>query len=239
MELWRALDLDMERHRLIALVGGGGKTTSIYALAHQARIQGKTVVISTSTHIMPHPRIVLTGSTEKAELGPLLKEHGIVLVGTMAREGKMVGAGDLGHCKAVADIVLVEADGARMQPLKVPGDHEPVLPDQADAVIALCGMDSLGQPIGTVCHRPERVTQLLDKQPEETITPQDVAKILLSPEGSRKNVGDKPYRVILNKADSLKRRAGAAEIAALLAQAGVTAAITEYKEEERGGLCWF
>lgn len=229
----------MACHRLVALVGGGGKTTSIYALAREARLAGQTVIVTTSTHMMPHPGIFLTASTQAANLQTLLEQYGIVTVGDLTREDKMSGAGDLAACKAEADIVLVEADGARLRPLKVPADHEPVIPPEADAVIAVCGMDCLGKAIGAVCHRPERVAELLDKPIEALVTPADAAKILLSDRGSRKNVADKPYRVILNKADSPARQAGAAEIAALLGQAGVSSAMTEYAEEERGGLCWF
>ena len=32
MELWKALELDMERHRVVTLVGGGGKSSTMYAL---------------------------------------------------------------------------------------------------------------------------------------------------------------------------------------------------------------
>ena len=41
MELWKALGLDMERHRVVTLVGGGGKSSTMYALARQARDAGK------------------------------------------------------------------------------------------------------------------------------------------------------------------------------------------------------
>ena len=60
MGLWSDLHLDMDRHRAVTLVGGGGKTTTMYALAREAREAGKRVIVTTTTHIMPHPRIFLT-----------------------------------------------------------------------------------------------------------------------------------------------------------------------------------
>jgi probable selenium-dependent hydroxylase accessory protein YqeC len=239
MGLWNTLRLDMERHRLIALVGGGGKTTSLYALAHEARQAGKTVIVTTSTHMVPHPGLFLTGASGRPVLRDLLVQYGIVTVGTLTREDKMTGAEDLSACKAEADVVLVEADGARLRPLKAPADHEPVIPTEADAVIALCGMDSLGQSIQAASHRPERVAALLDKPLGAVVTPADAARVLLSPQGGRKNVGEKPFRCILNKADTPSRCAGAEEIAGILAAQGVITAITLYTEEEQGGLCWF
>lgn len=239
MGLWNTLGLDMERHRLVALVGGGGKTTSLYALAHEARQAGNRVIVTTTTHMVPHPSLFLTGTTDRNMLRGLLEQYGIVTVGTLTREDKMTGAEDLSACKAEADIVLVEADGARLHPLKAPADHEPVIPAEADAVIALCGVDSLGGSIRVVCHRPERVAVLLDKPLDAIITPTDVAEVLLSTCGGRKSVGDLPFRCILNKADTPERWAGAKEITDLLAAGGVIAAITYYTEEEQGGLCWF
>ena len=33
MGIWERLKLDMDTHRLVALVGAGGKTSTLYALA--------------------------------------------------------------------------------------------------------------------------------------------------------------------------------------------------------------
>ena len=137
-------------------------------------------------------------------------------------------------------MVLIEADGAKLRPLKAPADHEPVIPPACDAVIAAAGLDCVGRPIGEVCHRPERVCALLGTDPEHLVTPADVAAILSSPRGGRKDVGQAmAFRCLLNKADDAVRRAWGEEIGALLARQGIFSAITYYTEEERGGLCLF
>ena len=239
MGLWETLALDMERHRMVTFVGGGGKTTSIFAMAREARQAGKTVLVTTTTHMLPHPSLFLAGAGEGERLGELLAEYGLVTVGTLTPQGKLTGAEDLAACKRAADIVLVEGDGARLHPLKVPAGHEPVIPPESDAVAALCGLDCLGEPIGAVCHRPELVGALLGKGREAPVEPRDVAEILLSTRGGRKNVGSLPYVCILNKADNETRRAQAKTIGALLEEEGVKSAVTAYTEEERGGLLWF
>ena len=119
MRLWDKLGLDMDRHRVIALVGGGGKTTTMYALAREAREAGKTVIVTTTTHILPHPGLFMTGESDPAVLEDLLNRHGILTVGRLDRKDKMTG-GDVAACAAAADVVLAEADGARVRPLKVP-----------------------------------------------------------------------------------------------------------------------
>ena len=239
MRLWDKLGLDMDRHRVIALVGGGGKTTTMYALAREAREAGKTVIVTTTTHILPHPGLFMTGESDPAVLEDLLNKHGILTVGRLDRKDKMTG-GDVAACAAAADVVLAEADGARVRPLKAPADHEPVIPPQAAAVLALAGMDCLGRAVGDICHRPERVCALLGCGMDHVIAPADVAAVLSSPQGGRKGVGeDMAFRCVLNKADNEERLSGAEEIAALLAERGIPAAITAYSEEEQGGLSWF
>ena len=189
---------------------------------------------------MPHPRLFLTDDPEPGHLRECLDRHGVITLGTLGRADKLCGTGEIGVCKTVADIVLIEGDGARIKPLKVPAEHEPVIPPESDAVLALAGMDALDRPIGEICHRPERVCALLECGMDHVITPADVAAILSSPRGSRKSVEEAmAFRCVLNKADTDERIKGAEEIAALLEQRDIPAVITAYPPEEQGGLSWF
>lgn len=240
MELWKALELDMERHRVVTLVGGGGKSSTMYALARQARDAGKQVIVTTSTHILPHPNIFLTDDPEPEHLKRCLDEHGVITLGTLGRADKLCGTGEIGVCKGLADVVLIEGDGARVKPLKVPAAHEPVIPPETDAVVAVAGLDALGRTIGEICHRPEQVAAFLGKDLEDIVTEEDMAAILASPAGSRKGVGaEMAFRCLLNKADTPALVERGQAVARLLAGQGIHAHIHHYTEEERGGLCWF
>ena len=42
-------------------------------------------------------------------------------------------------------LVLIEADGARRLPLKVPAEHEPVIPEMTTHVLSVYGLDSIGK----------------------------------------------------------------------------------------------
>ena len=77
---------------------------------------------------------------------------------------------------ALADVILIEADGAKKCPLKVPASWEPVIWGQTDLVIAVAGMDAAGKPIQEVCHRPENVADFLGKEAEEKVTEEDISK---------------------------------------------------------------
>lgn len=238
MGIWERLALDPAVHRLVALVGGGGKSSTMYAMVRQAMDLGLTVVVTTTTHILPHPCLPLTG--DPAALPALLAEHRVVTLGAYDDRGKLTGAGDPAACLTAADVVLVEADGAKLRPLKAPADHEPVIPPGCNAVIASAGLDCLGSSIEEICHRPERVCALLGVPPSHLVTPADVAAILSDPLGGRKGVGQAmAFRCLLNKADDPRRQALGNEIRALLARQGIHSAVTYYREKERGGACLF
>ena len=52
MGIWERLALDPAVHRLVALVGGGGKSSTMYAMVRQAMDLELTVVLTTTTHIL-------------------------------------------------------------------------------------------------------------------------------------------------------------------------------------------
>ena len=93
MGIWEQLGLDMARHRMVALVGAGGKTSTLYALARQAADSGRTVVVTTTTHILRHPGLPLVEEPTPERLRAALEGHGVVTVGTVFRGDKLSGAG--------------------------------------------------------------------------------------------------------------------------------------------------
>ena len=113
---------------------------------------------------------------------------------------------ELEKLSAYCDVLLIEADGAKCLPLKVPMIHEPVIIPATELVIACAGLDCVGRPFKEYCFRHEKACGLLEKRPEDVISEEDVAEILCSPEGSRKAAEGREYRIILNKADDEERK---------------------------------
>lgn len=238
MDLWERLRLDPRRHRVVTLVGGGGKTTLMYALAREVWEAGGWVAVTTTTHILPHPRLTAVGGLRWEEVRALLDRRGIVCLGRPGPEGKLCGIPGLEPGRIPADVVLAEGDGARGHPLKAPGDHEPVILPGSRAVVAAAGLDCLGKPVQDICHRPEQVCRLLGKPPEALVEPEDVVHILSSPLGGRKAVEPHmAFRCALNKAELCPE--GAEEIRRRLEVLGIPTAVTSFQEKERGGQCWF
>lgn len=238
MGIWTELGSDPARCGLVALVGGGGKTTTLWALAHEAALAGRTVLVTATTHMMPLPGVPLTH--DPGRLPELFRNCPVVLLGRWDAPHKITSPLPPEALRGLADVVLAEADGARNLPLKAPADHEPVIPPNADAVVAVAGLDALGRPIEEVCHRIERVTAILSKNSSQTVTEADMACLLAHPQGGRKGVpAGAEFRCLLNKADTPQLRERGLAIQKLLAAEGIFAAVHTYSKEERGGTCWF
>ena len=99
---------------------------------------------------------------------------------------------------------MCEADGSRHHPCKVPAENEPVLLPECDIVLAVAGMDALCRPLAQACQRPQLAAELLGCGAEKILDAQMLTVLLLSEQGSRKNVGTRTYYIVLNKCDLLK-----------------------------------
>ncbi|MDO4306234.1 MAG: selenium cofactor biosynthesis protein YqeC [Eubacteriales bacterium] len=219
------LKLDIEKHPVIAVVGGGGKTSLIFRLCDELTSMGKRVVISTTTHMAYEPFRPFAPDGDMRDAEYALEHKGYVIAGHREENGKIsrLSAESLQNLRNLCDVMLIEADGAKHKPIKVPEEWEPVIPDFADIVISVVGLDCLGQPICQTAHRMERTAEFLRKSMDAPVTPEDVVKIASSICGLFKNVEDRVYRVYLNKADTLKETDAAEEILEGLKQKNIVA----------------
>lgn len=200
----KALDIDTDRYPVLSVVGGGGKTSLIFRMMEELTAAGKKVLITTTTHMAYEPDRPFAEDGDMISIKQNLEEYGYTIAASLDREKHKIGAlseEKLKEIKVLADVILIEADGAKRYPLKVPASWEPVIWEQTDLVIAVVGMDAVGRPIREVCHRPECVADFLGKETEEKLTEEDIVKIVLSTEALRKCVDGREYRVLLNKAD--------------------------------------
>ena len=187
--LYRAFNLEQEPAKVIAFVGGGGKTTLLWELARELEAQGKRTVVTTTTHIFPRPGVYIA-ACDNPRVGEELSAGRIVVAGCPAPEGKLTAVEPefFSFLRENSDYLLVEADGSRSLPLKVPATHEPVLPPETELVVGVAGYTCFGKKIAEVCHRPQQMADFLGKLPEERVTAADIAAVFQSNQGSRKDV---------------------------------------------------
>lgn len=194
---------DGKKHT-ICLVGGGGKTTVMYELAAAWAACGRKVLVLTSTHILQPA----DGSfaADAATVHNLWQQRRYAVIGTPELStGKLTAPPQFLYeaLHLQADVILCEADGSRHHPCKVPAEHEPVLLPDSDIVLAVAGMDALGNSLQQACQRPQLAAALLGCSAEKIIDAQMLASLLLSEQGAHKNVGKRTFYIVLNKCDLL------------------------------------
>ena len=160
-----------------AFVGAGGKTTLIHRQAELFRAEGKRVFVTTSTHMFTEPDTVLSddANTIIAELN----RTGYVMAGIP--EGEKIRSLSPGTYETVcahADVVLIEADGSNRKPIKFPNSTEPVLYNNVEEIVVVCGLQALGSPLMEAAHRPELVKACLGAEDDTLITLEHIAKLV-------------------------------------------------------------
>lgn len=228
MSLLLARALRLSSSSSVAFTGAGGKTTAMFLLARQMQ---PPVIVTATTHLGAWQvefadRHVIADSPaalENAEHG--LK--GVVLV-TGALDGDRTrpiaeSMLDWLHqfCGYHSIPLLIEADGSRQKPLKAWSEHEPPIPEFADAVAQVAGLSGLGKPLtDEYVHRAGLFSELCGLEIGETVTPEALARALTHPRGGLKNVPARARRIaLLNQADSAERQAAALAMTSSLLRA--------------------
>ncbi len=154
MRLKEALSLPWEGGT-VCLVGGGGKTSLMLALARELAGDGPGVLITTTTHMMaPGPQAcdILLTDCRADTLTEALARYPIVCAASPSPEGKLSSLPRplLEAAASRARWLIVEADGARRLPVKAAADHEPQIFEPSDAVVAVAGLSAWEKPLGEI-----------------------------------------------------------------------------------------
>lgn len=224
----------MEKGHVVSLVGGGGKTTLLYAMAAHCACKGWRVLVMTSTHILQPPAGFW--AQNDAALAALWAAGRYAVAGVPAPGDKLTLLPELQRTAWMqqADLVLIEADGAKHHPCKAPAAHEPVLLPQSDFVLVVAGLSAVGKPLREVCFRWETALAWMpDATMESRATPTLLARLLADPQGGRKLVGDRPFYAVLNQADTPEREQSGRQIQSILQKDGIPCILTRFEEGER------
>ena len=190
---------DIGHGEVISLVGGGGKTTLMFALARELASTGGLVITTTTTRIF-EPSSSETGlllvETDEEKMVRLLlqnldKYRHITLAGERIASGKLNGISPELVVKLAGldqvSCIIVEADGAAQRSLKAPNAAEPVVPYNTSLVIPIVGIDVVD------CHlteknvfRAEIVSGLLGLSLGEVMSSESIAFLMTHHQGGVK-----------------------------------------------------
>jgi xanthine dehydrogenase accessory factor len=161
-----------------AVVGAGGKTSLIKKMTADFLAEGKSVFVTTSTHMFIEDDTLLTDDAEV--IIRQLKESNYAMAGTAEGE-KIRELPYETYCRVceAADEVLVEADGSKHMPLKFPNENEPVIYDNVDEIIVVCGLHGLGMKACDAVHRLELAQKYIEFGPETIIRPEHIKQLLV------------------------------------------------------------
>ncbi len=216
----------------LALIGGGGKTTLMSALAETGRESGKKVVTTTTTKVWQREarsltRVVLVRPDDswKEDLREGLRSRGHVFLGKgLLASGKVQGIdpalADALFREEDIDYLIVEADGAAGHPIKAHADHEPVVPASATTVVALIGLEALGRPLSPeTVFREDLFSVLTGCASGERLSASTLTSLISHPRGLFKGTPDAARRIVfLNKSDLLSDYSEAERLAQMILQ---------------------
>jgi len=207
--------LSLTRGMTISVVGAGGKTTLIFALATELAALGHSVLVTTTTAIFhpdhgnqPYDKIVIGDIKKVCQYIP---KAGQIMVAGQSHDLKTKKLKGYSPDKIARlqeghsfDYILIEADGAKMLPVKAPADHEPVIPAWTDMVIGCIGLDCLGKPMdGQTVHRPKIFSAITKIGPGDTIQADHLVYLVAASQGLFKNTKKNMQKIVfLNKADT-------------------------------------
>jgi len=153
MKLQQAFDVI--RGDVVAFIGAGGKTSTLVTLGYELAESGWRVLATTTTYLdqgqlslLPYAMHYGQGSEA---ISQALTEHNFVFLYDRIENGRVYGPDENWTPKLLdnvdSDILLVEADGADGLPLKVPFEHEPIIPPETSLVIPIASLSVVGKPL--------------------------------------------------------------------------------------------
>ena len=194
----------------IAFTGSGGKTTAIFQLARESKTP---VIITATSHMgvwqlaMADRHIVADKLEDVSDLNHNLPQVTLITGAIEGDRTNPISCDVLEEvyrfCTSLSLHLLIEADGSRQKPLKAWADHEPPIPDFADMVVQVIGLNSIGKPLTEeFVHRIELFAEKCQLSIGDEITPEALVRFLLHASNPWNRFPARARRVIvLNQAD--------------------------------------
>jgi len=211
------VDTLLGSHRIVSLVGAGGKKTTLYALARA--VPGR-VALSSTSHMYPYDTaaVACVVTVAPGAMPPSAQGRIVAYGGVTDTDQRIGGLSEqqIENLAARAEFahILIKADGARARWIKAPASYEPIVPRCTERVLHLISIGVVGRVLDArIAHRPERVAEETGAAIGERLTPAHIARLIASPSGALRGVGTAEVVPIINMVDDAARLAAAREAA--------------------------
>ncbi len=208
---------DSSAKTIVALIGGGGKTSLLNRLGTELVEQNnsRSVLLSSLTRMLRDSQdetFTLEHIHEQGIRSLMQSYNPLKILGLQVTHEKLAGITDktLADLRPHFDACVFECDGARGLPLKVHNQRDPIIPEFASHAIVIVGADVVGTSIndGRV-HRPDLFCEKWDVSPETVMDASFVAQVVTSGHGYHEKIPAAiPVSYYVNKADAFPDQAG-------------------------------
>jgi len=209
---------NFDNYGIISLVGAGGKTSLMFQLAKEFVAAGEAVLTTTTTKMMfptetqSHAAFLANSPADVlSDSKSLLAQYGHVFAAkSRLSENPQKVTGFLPSevyefwLSKKFKWIVVEADGSARRPLKVPAEHEPVVPQDTRYVIGVLGLKALGQPLSeNSVFRHNIWSQITGLSVGAPVSEASVARAITHERGIFKDSPERAKKIVfLNVADT-------------------------------------
>ena len=168
----------LPRGSVLSICGAGGKTGLVHELRDGYRLEGKRVLVTTTAHMMNEGNLC---SGPDAVIRSL-DGNGYAFAGRTdpVNSRKIISLSEDGlrEAAARADIVLIEADGARHMLFKVPYPHEPVISPLTTHIAVVYSRGAEGRRISECTYNAEGAAEVLGVSTDAVLTREMIHRAL-------------------------------------------------------------
>ncbi len=223
-------------------VGAGGKTTALKRVASHLAGTGVKARLTTTTKVGIDEFVgfLVSEVREAGELERAVADSAqtrLVVAGSAPDKGRYIGVDPalIEGARMISDtVLLVEGDGSRKRPMKVPASHEPVIPANTSTVFAVMGASAFDEPMDEPhCYNFQKALALVGRT-GSYFEAREIAQLAGDPEGCFKGV--RPgmgFVLLLNQGDLEEKRDTACEALWLARKEhGIEGAVVSFEKGE-------
>jgi probable selenium-dependent hydroxylase accessory protein YqeC len=223
-------------------VGAGGKTTALKQVSAHLSHTGVKARLTTTTKVGVNEfaGFLISQVRDAADLERAVTDSArtrIVVAADAPDHGKYRGLEPAlieGVRLGAEALLLVEGDGSRQRPMKVPQGHEPVIPANTSTVFAVMGASAFDEPIDEKhCYNFQKALALVGRT-GSFFEAGEIARLAGDPGGCFKGVkSGMGFRLLVNQGDLEEKRETAREALWLAWERfGIAGALVSFQKEE-------